>query len=220
MEREMQFKANETVISTDGDKVGEIDRVVIDPKTDAVTHIVIRKGFLFTEDKVVPVDWISTAAGEPIVLDVSKDKIDSLPDFKETHYVRREGDHFPEDYAPAYYWYPSATVDWWTDPGYRTYFGADAQPYVKVTTHSTPDGTIPLEEGAKVYSSDDKHVGRIEEVFADPDSQRATHFVITTGLIFKQRKLIPTSWIDTMSENEVFLGVSSEFLDMLAPYKG
>ena len=111
MEREMQFKANETVISTDGDKVGEIDRVVIDPKTDAVTHIVIRKGFLFTEDKVVPVDWISTAAGEPIVLDVSKDKIDSLPDFKETHYVRREGDHFPEDYAPAYYWYPSATVD-------------------------------------------------------------------------------------------------------------
>jgi hypothetical protein len=39
-------------------------------------------------------------------------------------------------------------------------------------------------------------------------------------LIFKERKLIPTSWIDTMAEDEVFLGVSSEFLEKLAPYKG
>jgi uncharacterized protein YrrD len=63
-------------------------------------------------------------------------------------------------------------------------------------------------------------VGNVERIFADPDSERATHFVIEVGLIFKERKLIPTSWIDTMTEDEVFLGVSADFLDKLAPYKG
>jgi uncharacterized protein YrrD len=220
MEKEMQFKANAEVVTTNGDKVGEIDRVVIDPKTDTITHIVIREGFLFTSDKVVPVDWITVTSKDTIVLNASKDKVDTLPDFEETHYVPREDSHYPEDYAPAYYWYPSATVDWWTDPGYRTFFGAEAPPFTKVTTRATPDGTVPLREGAKVYSSDDRHVGNVERVFADRDSERATHFVIEAGLIFKERKLIPTSWIDTMTEDEVFLGVSSEFLEKLAPYKG
>jgi uncharacterized protein YrrD len=220
MEQQMQFKANAEVITTNGDKVGEIDRVVIDPKTDTITHIVIREGFLFTSDKVVPVDWIKVTGEDTIVLNASKDKVDTLPDFEETHYVPREDSHYPEDYAPAYYWYPSATVDWWTDPGYRTFFGAEAPPFTKVTTRATPDGTVPLREGAKVYSSDDRHVGNVERIFADPDSERATHFVIEVGLIFKERKLIPTSWIDTMTEDEVFLGVSADFLDKLAPYKG
>jgi sporulation protein YlmC with PRC-barrel domain len=106
MEKEMQFKANAEVITTDGDKVGEIDRVVIDPKTDTITHIVIREGFLFTSDKVVPVDWITVTGEDSIVLNASKDKVNTLPDFEETHYVRREDSHYPEDYAPAYYWYP------------------------------------------------------------------------------------------------------------------
>ena len=220
MENELQFKANAEVVTTNGDKVGEIDRVVINPKTDAITHIVIREGFLFTSDKVVPVDWISVTSEDAIVLNASKDKVNTLPDFEETHYVPREDGHYPEDYAQAYYWYPSETVNWWTDPGYRTFFGADAAPYTKVTTRFTPDGTIPLKEGAKVYSSENRHVGNIEEVFADPESDHATHFVIEAGLIFKERKLIPTSWIDTMDEDEVFLGVSSDFLDKLAPYKG
>jgi uncharacterized protein YrrD len=220
MEQQLQFMANEPVLTANGEKVGEIDRVVIDPKNDEVSHIVIRKGFLFTKDKVVPVSMISTATGEPLVLNVSKETVDSLPDFEETHYIPRNDEHFPEDYAPAYYWYPDAGINWWADPGYMTSFGAEEPPFTKVKTRTTPDGSIPLKEGAKVYSSDDRHVGNIEEIFADPDSQRATHFVITAGLIFKEQKLIPTTWIDTMSEDEVFLTVSADFLDKIAPYQG
>jgi uncharacterized protein YrrD len=219
MEREMQLKANAGVITANGDKVGEIDRVVIDPKTDEVTHIVIRKGFLFTEDKVVPVNWISTA-GESVVLNATKTMVDSLPHFEETQYIPRTDRRYPEEYAQPYYWYPSASVNWWGDAGYRTLFGSNMSPYVKVTTRATPEGTIPLKEGAKVFSSDNQQVGSIERVFADPDSQRATHIVISAGLIFKEKKLIPTSWIDIMDEDEVFLGVSSKFLDMLVNFEG
>ena len=220
MEREMQLKANASVITADGEKVGEIDRVVIDPKTDEITHVVIRKGLLFTEDKVVPADWISTAAGEPVVLNASEEMVNTLPNFEETHYIPRSDRLYPEEYAQPYFWYPGAAVNWWTDPGYRTYFGSELTPFAKVKTRATPVGTVPLKEGAKVYSSDDRHIGDIERIFADPDSQRATHFVVEAGLIFKERKLIPTSWIDVMAEDEVFLGVSADFLDKLVSYQG
>ena len=41
----MPFSHGASVFSTQGKEVGRIDRVMIDPKTKKVTHIVIRKGF-------------------------------------------------------------------------------------------------------------------------------------------------------------------------------
>ncbi len=42
----MQFKRGAEGFTADGRKVGGIDRVVIDPRTREVSHVVIRKGFL------------------------------------------------------------------------------------------------------------------------------------------------------------------------------
>ena len=47
--------------SADGEYLGEIDRLVIDPSGRQVTHVVVRKGTFFTEDKVVPMEMIETA---------------------------------------------------------------------------------------------------------------------------------------------------------------
>ena len=55
-----------------------------------------------------------------------------------------------------------------------------------------PEGTIALKEGAKVVTSDDKHVGNVERVFVDASADKATHFLITQGVFFKARKVVPT----------------------------
>jgi len=41
----MQFNENAEVFTSTGEKVGRIDRVVIDPKSDELTHLVVKKGF-------------------------------------------------------------------------------------------------------------------------------------------------------------------------------
>ena len=46
----MQFKENARVITAGGQKVGRIDRVVLDPKSKELTHLVVKKGFLFTRE--------------------------------------------------------------------------------------------------------------------------------------------------------------------------
>ena len=50
----IRYETRTNIYNQNGDKVGSIDRLVIDPRTNEVTHIVVRKGFLFTKDKVIP----------------------------------------------------------------------------------------------------------------------------------------------------------------------
>ena len=64
----MQFVQGAGVYTADDQQVGHVDRVVIDPKTLEVTHIVVQKGFLFTEDKVVPLDLIAEANEDRVAL--------------------------------------------------------------------------------------------------------------------------------------------------------
>ena len=80
----MQFRNNTAVFTSDDREVGKIDRVVLDPRTKEVTHVVIRKGLLSTEDKVVPIDQIAEAGEKQVVLrqDIN---FETLPDFEENH---------------------------------------------------------------------------------------------------------------------------------------
>ena len=55
----MQFKRGANVYTADGDRVGDVERVVLDPRSKEVTHIVVDKGFLFDDDRVVPLNLIA-----------------------------------------------------------------------------------------------------------------------------------------------------------------
>jgi uncharacterized protein YrrD len=64
-----------TVKSRDGEKLGEVHRLVFDPQTGRPTMLVIRKGFLFTEDVEVPAGLISSVDDDVVYLDVRHDEL-------------------------------------------------------------------------------------------------------------------------------------------------
>jgi uncharacterized protein YrrD len=76
-----------------------------------------------------------------------------------------------------------------------------------------------MEEGAKVLSADGKQVGNIEQLVVDPKNKRVTHFVISAGTFFKERKLIPVQWISTISEQQVDLSVNAGTLERLPAFQ-
>lgn len=217
----MRFTENAKVLAADGDKVGEVERVVIDPKTHQVTHIVVRKGLLFKEDKAVPVDLVASATEDTVALRPDAGDLETLPPFEEEHYVivdERELARYGVD-GPSYpspvIWYPPFGAA----PPYVVKSGiGQADPVVATTQRNVPEGTVALEEGADVISADDEHVGDVEQVLTDPLADRVTHFVITEGLLLKERKLIPSQWVSTMTEDKVKLAVGSEFLERLPEY--
>lgn len=211
----MQFKEGATVVTSDGSDVGEIDRVVLDPMTKEVTHLVVRKGFLLTRDKVVPIDAVTTTSEERVIIQ-DVDDLDTLSDFEETYYIR-VGDGgpqaiFPPGYVRPYYWYPPAGSTWWAAARVPNY---PPPPYVQGVRRNIPAGTVPLKEGASVITADDDHVGNVERVLAEPTQDRATHLLISQGLLPKETKVVPTSWITRVAENEVHLAVTSGLIERL-----
>jgi len=66
------------VRSRDGEKVGEVHRMVFDPTTGRPTALVIRKGFLFTEDIEVPVGLISSIDDDRVYLDARHDELERM----------------------------------------------------------------------------------------------------------------------------------------------
>ena len=203
--------------------VAIIWQFVLDPATDEVTHIVIQKGWLLPEDKVVPFCMVTPTGGGRLILNEEVGDFDKLPPFEETNFVRATGDlpgdpgHRPDAaylYMPAYYWYPSHAGTGF--PGFGV--GPYAVP-AREMKRNIPEDTIPLKEGTQVVSSDGEHVGNVDHLFTEGDSNKVTHFLISQRILFKDRKLVPAHWVKSVEEDTVYLVVSSELLERLPSYQ-
>lgn len=214
----MQIREGAQVFTADGDRVGVVDRIVLDPASKDVTHLVVRKGILFIEDKVIPMDRVHVVLEDRITLRENVGDLNELPDFEESYFVPVEPDPVTEPRtvrnARPLYAYPPMGV--WSTIN----FGVDITPrYVTRTKQNIPGGTVALEVGAAVIGSGGDKIGTIESVFADPSTDRVTHILVTDGLLLKDRKLIPTTWLTHVLEDEVYLSVNREFVDKLPEYQ-
>ena len=221
----MEFKKGTHVYTTDRQDVGTLDRVVLDPRTDAVSGLVIRKGWLFSEDKVVPMELVADATSDKITLRKTENDLQKLPVFEEHYYIPVAEDEsgktvYPGSYPDPLYAYPPLGTSWWGFGDFLGYPPLDLQPEsAERVKQNIPEGSVALKEGAHVLSLEGEHVGDVEEVFTDAATQRATHLVISQGLLFKDRKLIPANWVKDAGEDDVMLTVNTRIIHSLPEYK-
>src|SRR5258706_15667562 len=90
----MQLIKGADVFSSAGEKIGSLDRVVLDPETKEVTHIVVEKGMLFTTNKLIPIEYVNLEHGERIMLNQTEKELDKLPAYNESYYIGLD----PNDY--------------------------------------------------------------------------------------------------------------------------
>jgi uncharacterized protein YrrD len=217
----MQIKDGADVYTPSGKHVGSVERVVLDPRTKEVSHIVVKKGILFTSDKVVPISLIGPAEGDRLMLREDAGDLERLPDFESTHYLAAE---VPVDQVArkrsdrgSIYWYPPTGADWPT--GSYDFTPSTSPLYVTEKTRNIPEGTIALKEGAHVISSDGEHVGNIERVFTKSPEEQITHLLISRGLILKEEKLVPVAWVASVEDESVHLAVSANYVEGLPEYE-
>ena len=220
MLKNMEIKEGVGVFMPDGEQVGKVNRFVLNPATNEVTHIVVQKGWLLPEDKVIPLRMLSSATPEKVVLNSAVGDFSELPPFEEEYFVRatdepeRPNDDLNDERIPAYYWYPPRV-----HPVYPP-FTLDYYPWLPLETkRNIPEETIPLKDGAQVISSDGKHVGSIERLLIEPSFNRATHLVIKHGTLLKERRILPTYWVGSVEEDKVYLLVSSQLVNRLPLYE-
>jgi sporulation protein YlmC with PRC-barrel domain len=236
----MELTAGADVYAANGEKVGELERIVVDPKSREVTHIILEKGTFTKTEKVVPIGLVTGAGRERVTLGQAPDALDGLPDFEDERYVvARDRDWAAGAVAPAaampgtagtvtgpgltplVHWYPPAYMG---DPGHppavlgvNTPAGAAEELEVN---RNIPAETVPLKEGAKVVALDGETLGEVERLFTDPETNKVTHVILARGLLLKSRKAIPMEWVADVSEASVRLAVSQELVNSVKDYEG
>jgi sporulation protein YlmC with PRC-barrel domain len=80
-EMPMTVKAGQSVVGSDGGRIGTVKDVVVEVNTGRVGHIVVQEGAIFKKDRKVPVDLIDPMTDdENVHLKVDKADVDRLGD--------------------------------------------------------------------------------------------------------------------------------------------
>ena len=206
MENNIQLQKHAHVLASNAQEVGSLDRVVVNPETKVITHIVVRMGSLFNkEDKIVPIELVTDTTEDLVVLEADVSTVESMPRFEEKQIVSEEQTlqepSASENSQPAVI---SLVLDTTTNETYTT-----------ETVQNIPEGTVAMKEGAKVISADGEHVGNVERVLADSAVAQITHLMISRGILTKEVKLIPVKWVLKIGEENVYLNVNKDSLDGL-----
>lgn len=210
----MRFVEGMDVFTAQGEKIGALKRVVIDARTHDVTDIVVARGMLAGEQKVIPVGLVDRQEENWIRLRETNQGVDDFLDFKTTHYVAVDHVDEPYENIQASLWYPPTNLQ--TASGMIP----DVAPSEVLREESSiPEGRIVISRGAEVYSADDTHIGDVEEVITDVRSNQLTHFVVGKGFLLREHKLVPAPWVDHIADENVYLAVEVQLFERLPDYK-
>lgn len=240
----MQFKQNSTVKSANGETIGRVNHFVIDPRTNEITHLVVEKGFLFMEDRIVPIESVASAEGDEIRLAAGRGgSAEDFPLFESSYYIKpgeysTEPNLYPSQ--SAYYYYPpvpgmgswgaTPVVPPVAPPGMQAGVPQAAGPMyappvdeagtgTRQVSEELPAHSVAIRKGADIYSSEGKLVGQVDEVFTSAESNRVTHILMSQGLLAKTYKLLPIHWIGEMTADRIDLGTSARVVEDLPAYQ-
>lgn len=209
----MDLSIGTPIFGRNGQKVGELNRIVMDGKTGDVSHLVVGKGWLLPRDIVVARDDIEVAEPDRIQLSLSEEELDQQPDFYEIHYVTPgTDDPMPASYTSDSLLYTPIAPPLgagWIMP--YSYYIPPANTEVDV---NVPPDSVTLADGMDVLAGDEK-VGTISGVRIHPRTEHISHIVVSHGWLFPEERIIPVSAIRTVDQEGVHLAPSVDELRTL-----
>ena len=211
MENKIQLQKHAHVLASNAQEVGFLERVVLNPDSNVITHIVVRSGpFLNKEDRIVPIELVSDTTEDLVLLDADASTVESMPLFEVKQLVGEEqsvaaGASSEHQGAAPFGESPIAVLP---------VLDAD-ETYPTEIVQNIPEGTVAMKEGAKVIAADGEHLGHVERILADSSVEQITHLLISRGLFSKDLKIIPLKWVMKIGEENVYLNVNKDSIEGL-----
>lgn len=75
------------VYTANGEKVGKLRFVVVEPETENVSHLVLERGMMLSRDVLAPIGVVGKVMHRGIFLTISPDEVQELADFAEGRYL-------------------------------------------------------------------------------------------------------------------------------------
>jgi uncharacterized protein YrrD len=208
------FKIGENVYTTDG-QAGKLMKIVINPETGHITHLIVEKGFLQKTDRVVPIEAVTDTTGDDIRLTVSTAELEQLPEFNQSEFRTEDPGWERDTYHVGD---PDHAVRWDMAYGHNS--------PMEVERVHTSEGHLErgvdtdervVSKGMKVYDYDGE-LGVVETVLVDEVTAQMTHLVVKHGFM-GPHIAVPMSAVTTISEASVSINLTRDEAMALAGHK-
>src|SRR5688572_7970102 len=217
----MRVDRDAKVRAHDGEEIGSVDRAIVDPRTNEVTHIVVRTGAIFGRDIMVPREDLERANqdGDTVQLDLTKEELERFPDFAAEQY----GAPPPTWVAPAGYGFPATGYAWpiAMDPMMGPVPMMIPDEFAADEDVEEPD-QVSLSKGALVLDRNSDDIGVVDDVRFDAETGQLQGFVLRVGgalrTLFGGGDTIEVSryQIDSVGESMVKLRLAKEEVEAAA----
>jgi uncharacterized protein YrrD len=218
MEREMSMdiQLEKPVLARDGEKIGTVDRLIVDKETHKIREFLVKEGTLLTTDRIVDVELVTAIDSEGTVhISIPSSEADSLQPFVEDRYVtpaEHEINMMPHAWATGaagggpLFWGPAGPGR--GEPGEGSMFEPASVPTGDeyVTDEPLDQASVIVDEGTNVVGNDGESLGKVDEVLYD-DRGEISGFRVTSGLIFTKRIEVPIRWVGDIRPDGIQLNL-------------
>ena len=213
-EHRMDITIGADVIGASG-KLGEVHRVIVDARSERITDLVVKHGFLFGRERVVPLSHVTKVEGGVVHVDLDERGFEAMDGFTDDRYR-----------APD----PS----WRGPPGFnRNDFLMDVTvaegPMQGLAGGPVPVGGFPggeqatpddmsrptVEPGTPVLDVDGNKVGEVHEMSFAADTGVPTRLVVRSGGIFHHDTEVPANLVREIADDGVMLNVPRAEIERL-----
>jgi uncharacterized protein YrrD len=218
----MRIDLNATVYDRSGDKVGTVDRIVVDPTTKEIAKFIVGRGFLSGRDTIVDLEMVSRIDDDGIHLELTPAQVDQLPEYVEDQFTpveenERPGIPFmaPNAGGAGMYLWGSADTGRGYDDGSSLFASAPMSNRTTETRSNLPEQDVIISEGTDVVGSDGEKVGTVDQVVFDRNG-RINGFIVRSGFIFTRDVKVPIDWVAETGQEHIRLNVASDQAEALS----
>jgi len=208
------------VESKEGKDLGRLHSVVIDPRDNEVTHIVVNTGPHFPEPGFgapelinVPIDQMHDAGEAKVVLRATRDEFRKLPQYVERDFTPARAAAQAEPTDPAHFL-------WNTGVALAASFAS------LLTGIAVPAETVRKASFEREILNDapvwrlqpHTHIGDVERVLVDEDTDEIKELVIRRGVVFHEDVVLPIGYVTEILDGVVHVQLTDGELRGLQAY--
>jgi sporulation protein YlmC with PRC-barrel domain len=193
----MDIPINAEVFAADG-SYGRSTRVILNPVTEQVTHLVVKEA-TFGVERLVPLQMVKESTPTVIRLNGSKSELEKLPPMTITEYL--------QPVIPFNQYGIDQYVMWpYTVPGLTD---------IPLEHDMVPPDELAVRRGTRVEATDG-HVGRVSEFVVSPTNGHISHLVLEEGPFWSKKDVaIPIAQVDRIEKDTVYLKLDKQALEAL-----
>ncbi|HEY5661454.1 MAG TPA: PRC-barrel domain-containing protein [Gaiellaceae bacterium] len=213
----MRLELDKPVI-LDGEEVGKLGDLVVDPVAKRVTHLVVKPHHGDDTSHLVPIELADSADQDEgkIALTCSRAEFEALPAVEEFTYLRLD-----EVKTDDPNW-DVGVSDILALPYYDSTGLAgpvEAVGDMGVVWDRVPKGEVELRRSSRVMSADGEYLGDVDGFLVD-DGDHITHFVLERGHLWGRREVtVPIGSVASVESDVVTLSLSKDEVGALPSHR-